>query len=268
MILFFIRFLTIKKGIIFDSGSKSVGKTYIILRKIVSYTYLETSPRLGILLKERREKMREEEKIFAGKMFDPRRQELKDIKHTAHEACQKFNQTDEYDPARQELLRNILGKCGETFYCQGPIQFNYGCHTFIGENFFANFNFTVMDDARVLIGNNVAIGPNVSLMATNHPLIASERMGVDDQGRTTMAEFASGIHIGNNVWIASNTVVIDGVHIGDNSVIGAGRVVTKDTPAGYLAYGNPCRPIRPITENDSKRHLILEEDIEHFRYNL
>ena len=90
--------------------------------------------------------MREEEKIFAGKMFDPRRQELKDIKHTAHEACQKFNQTDEYDPARQELLRNILGKCGETFYCQGPVQFNYGCHTFIGENFFANFNFTVMDD--------------------------------------------------------------------------------------------------------------------------
>ena len=101
-----------------------------------------------------------------------------------------------------------------------------------------------MDDARVLIGNNVAIGPNVSLMATNHPLIASERMGVDDHGRTTMAEFASGIHIGNNVWIASNTVVIDGVHIGDNSVIGAGSVVTKDIPAGYLAYGNPCRPIR------------------------
>ena len=65
-----------------------------------------------------------------------------------------------------------------------------------------------------------------------------------------------------------NTIIIDGVHIGDNVVIGAGSVVTKDIPAGYLAYGNPCRPIRPITEADSKRDLILEEDREHFRYNL
>ena len=56
--------------------------------------------------------------------------------------------------------------------------------------------------------------------------------------------------------------------IGDNVVIGAGSVVTKDIPAGYLAYGNPARPVRPITEADSKKHLILPEDMEHFTYNL
>lgn len=212
--------------------------------------------------------MKEEEKIFAGKMFDPRKQELKDIKHTAHEACRIFNMTDEYDPDRQQLIRNILGAVGKTCYFQGPVQFNYGSHTFIGENFFANFNLTVMDDAAVHIGDNVAIGPNVSIMATNHPLIASERMGMDAEGKTTMAEFAEGVSIGNNVWIACNTVIIDGVHIGDNAVIGAGSVVTKDIPAGYLAYGNPCRAVRPITEADSKRELILEEDEEHFRYNI
>lgn len=212
--------------------------------------------------------MREEEKIFAGKMFDPRKQELKDIKHKAHEACRKFNMLDEYDPNRQQLIRDILGSVGKTCYFQGPVQINYGCHTHIGENFFANFNFTVMDDAEVHIGDNVAIGPNVSIMATNHPLIASERMGMDSEGKTTMAEFAEGVHIGNNVWIACNTVIIDGVHIGDNVVIGAGSVVTKNIPAGYLAYGNPCRAVRPITEADSKRELILPEDEEHFRYNI
>ena len=212
--------------------------------------------------------MTEEEKIFAGKMFDPRKKELKDIKHKAHEACRRYNQMDEYDPDRLPIMKEILGSVGNTYYFQGPVQFNYGSHTFIGENFFANFNFTVMDDARVYIGDNVAIGPNVSLMATNHPLLAQERMGMDAEGRTTMAEYAEDIHIGDNVWIACNTVVIGGVTIGKNCVIGAGSVVTKDIPEGYLAYGNPCRPERPITEADSMKHLILPEDMEHFAYNI
>src|SRR5699024_11987156 len=63
-----------------------------------------------------------------------------------------------------------------------------------------------------------------------------------------------------SVWIACNTVVIGGVHIGNNVVIGAGSVVTKDIPDNYLAFGNPCRPVRPITEKDSKKELILPED--------
>lgn len=175
---------------------------------------------------------------------------------------------DEYDSDRNDVIRDILGKVGNVFYFQGPVQFNYGCHTFIGENFFANFNLTVMDDGKIFIGDNVCFGPNVSLMATSHPLIAQERMGLDEDGKTTMAEYADEIHIGDNVWIACNTVVIGGVHIGNNVVIGAGSVVTKDIPDNYLAFGNPCRPVRPITEKDSKKELILPEDREHFSYNL
>ncbi len=212
--------------------------------------------------------MTEEEKIFAGKMFDPRSLELRNIKHQAHVACQKYNAMDEYDPDRMKIIRNIIGKIGKTFYFQGPIQFNYGSHTFIGENFFANFNLTVMDDARIYIGDNVCFGPNVSLMATTHPLPAQERMGLDENGHTTMAEYAEEIHIGSNVWIACNAVILGGVHIGNNAVIGAGSVVTKDIPDSYLAFGNPCRPIRPITEADSKKDLILEADQSHFTYNL
>ena len=166
---------------------------------------------------------------------------------------------DEYDPDRQQLIRDILGSVGKTCYFQGPVQINYGSHLFIGENFFANFNLTVMDDARVFIGNNVAIGPNVSIMATNHPLIASERMGMDAEGKTTMAEYAADIHIGNNVWIGGNTVVTPGVTIGDNVVIGAGSVVTKDIPSDVIAAGNPCRVIRKITEEDRKYYYKKRE---------
>ena len=210
--------------------------------------------------------MTEEEKIFAGKMFNNRVPELKAVKHQAHEACRRYNAMAEDDPERLPILREILGSIGETFYVQGPVQINYGSHMFIGENFFANFNFVAMDDARIYIGDNVAFGPNVSLMATNHPLLSSERFGLDQNGKMAMAEYAEEIHIGSNVWLAANVVVIGGVTIGDDVVVGAGSVVTKDIPAGYLAYGDPCRAVRPITEADSRKDLILECDRELFDF--
>lgn len=196
----------------------------------------------------------EEEKIFAGRLFDARTQELRELKHKAHEACRQFNQMDEYDESRLPIVRGFLGAIGQKYYFQGPIQFNYGVHTFIGENFFANFNLTVMDDSRIFIGDNVMFDPNVSLMATNHPLLSEERAAMRyPDGHVSMSGYAEEIHIGSNVWIAANTVVIGGVTIGEGAVIGAGSVVTKDIPAGYLAYGVPCRPARPITEAGSKR---------------
>jgi len=201
--------------------------------------------------------MTEEEKIFAGRLFDPRSQELRDIKHKAHILCQKFNALEEYDKNRLPIIKEFIGRIGKKYYFQGPIQFNYGCHTFIGENFFANFNTTILDDGRIYIGENVMLGPNVSLMATTHPLLPEERIAMKyNDGHISGSEYAAEIHIGNNVWIACNVVVCGGVTIGNNVVIGAGSVVTKDIPDNYVAYGNPCKPIRPITEKDSKLDLL------------
>lgn len=201
--------------------------------------------------------MTEEEKIFAGRLFDARTKELRDIKHKAHVLCQEFNLLDEYDEDRLPIIKEFIGKIGEKYYFQGPIQFNYGCHTFIGENFFANFNTTILDDGRIYIGNNVMLGPNVSLMASSHPLIPEERTAMKyKDGHVSVSEYAEEIHIGNNVWIACNVVVCGGVHIGNNAVIGAGSVVTKDIPDNYIAYGNPCKPVRMITEKDSKLPLL------------
>ena len=203
------------------------------------------------------EMVKEEERIFAGKLFDARRKELKDIKHRAHEVCRKFNAMDERDEERMPLMRSIIGGAGKIFYIQGPVQFNYGCHTFVGENFFANFNWTVMDDGKINIGDNVMIGPNVSLLATNHPLIADERLRLQyPDGHVSMSEFARGITIEDDVWIAANVSVLDGVTIGKGAVVGAGSVVTRDIPAGWLAFRNPARPIREIDPDDSKKNLL------------
>lgn len=200
---------------------------------------------------------REEERLFAGKLFDARRPELKAIKHRAHECCRKFNALDEWDESRQELIGSILGSAGRDFYFQGPVQFNYGTHTHIGDYFFANFNLLVMDDGPIHIGNHVMIGPNVSLLASNHPLLADERLRLTyPDGHRSMSEFSRGIRIEDDVWIAANVSVLDGVTIGRGAVIGAGSVVSRDIPAGWLAFGNPARPVRPITEADSRMDLL------------
>ena len=186
--------------------------------------------------------MREEEKIFAGKLFDARTKELRDIKHKAHTLCQKFNTIDEYDEDRLSIIKEFIGNIGEKYYFQAPIQFNYGSHTFIGENFFSNFNLTVMDDARIYIGDNVMFGPRVSVFTAGHP--------IDADVRITGLEFGKEIKIGNNVWIGGNTVITPGVKIGDNVIIGAASVVTKDIEDNVIAVGNPCKILRKITEKD------------------
>ena len=205
--------------------------------------------------------MKETEKIRAGLLFRPNSMELRDTKHKAHETCRLYNTLDEYDERGPALMRSILGKIGERFYFQSPVQFNYGLHTYIGEDFFANYNFCVLDDADVYIGDNVMIAPNVSLMAASHPLLAYERLGLlrGDDGLPTIAENAEPIRIGNNVWIGCGVTVIGGVTIGNDVVIGAGSLVRHDSADGVRAAGDPCGVIRRITEKDSRRHLVAED---------
>lgn len=146
--------------------------------------------------------------------------------------------------SKYALLKELLGSCGEKIYLEAPIHFAYGCNTYIGENFYANFNLTIVDDIEVYIGNHVMMGPNVTLSVTGHPL--------DFHYRNDGTQFSLPIRIGNNVWLGANVVVLPGVSIGDNSVIGAGSVVTKDIPDNVLAYGLPCKVIRKISDYDKE----------------
>ena len=147
-------------------------------------------------------------------------------------------------------MQQLFGEKIEA-YLQGPIQFDYGFFTKIGKNSFANFNFTVLDCAPVIIGENVFFGPNVSLLTPVHPLRFQDRnMYINAAGKATDKEYARKIVIEDNCWIAGNVTVCGGVTIGSGSVIGAGSVVTRDIPSNVIAAGNPCRVIREITEDD------------------
>ena len=143
---------------------------------------------------------------------------------------------------QEKLIKTILGKTGKYVHIEAPFHCDYGYNIEVGENFFANYNLTVLDVGLVRIGNNAQIAPNVSIYTAGHP--------VHPESRNSGYEYGIAITIGDNVWIGGNAVIMPGVTIGDNVVIGAGSIVTKDLPSNVIAAGNPCRVIREITDAD------------------
>lgn len=208
--------------------------------------------------------MTENEKMLSGKIYDPLDRELNKKRSRAHELCVKFNQTFEGNKEiRKEILDELVPDKEEGVYIQGPVYFDFGSNTKFGKNSYANFNLTVLDICPVTIGNNVYIGPNVSLLTPLHPLCYEDRNQYynKEKGYVTDREYGASITIGDNCWIAGNVTVCGGVTIGE------GSVVTRDIPANSLAVGNSCRVIRKITEADSlKNHpeLFADGDYERF----
>lgn len=208
--------------------------------------------------------MTEKEKMFAGKIYDPFSEGMPAERRTAHELCQKYNALAEHETeAREAILDMLMPDRGEGIYLQGPIQFDFGTHISMGKGSFANFNFCVLDENRVTIGENVFIGPNCSLLTPIHPLCHEDRNTFFNEktGADTNIEYSAPITIENNCWLGGNVTVLPGVTIGEGCVIGAGSVVTKSIPPYSLAFGNPCRVARKITQADrlaNKPELFAE----------
>lgn len=200
--------------------------------------------------------MNEKHSMLTDTLFSPGAPERRAVKLRTHNLNVEYNQTFEDETEkRAEILAKIVGKLGKGAFMQGPIYFHYGIHTTIGESFFANFNFTVQDDAAVTIGDHCNFGPNVTIVTPVHPMLPDERRAMlDKDGNVVHLCYAKPVVIGNDCWFGANVVVCPGVTIGDNCVIGAGSVVTRDIPANSFAAGNPCRVIREITEADSMKH--------------
>lgn len=171
---------------------------------------------------------------------------------------QRLNFMDRSDfQGLEEAVRDLLGKSDGAFI-NPPFYCDYGTNIEVGKNFFANYNCTILDVAKVRIGDNCQLAPNVAIYTAGHP--------VHPVSRNSGYEYGKEITIGDNVWIGGNAVICPGVHIGNNVVIGAGSVVTKDVPDWVIAAGSPCRVLRKITEQD-RRKLFGNEEIDEEAWN-
>lgn len=177
--------------------------------------------------------------LRSGKWTNGFRDGIGDYLARCEELCHEFNIMS---PSRKEqrlgILRKIFKRVGENCIIHAPFRCDFGLNIRIGNNFTGNFNLTILDEADVTIGDNVFIGPNVSLCTVIHSLIPHERMNGIMCARP--------IVVGNDVWIAANVVILPGVTVGDGAVIGAGSVVTKDVPPFTLVVGNPARVVKEL----------------------
>ena len=196
------------------------------------------------------EQQSEWEKAQQGYLYNPNADEHLSAKRLrCADLCHEFNNCAPSDLQKQkELLAQILGSVAGSIVITPPFYCDYGCNISVGENFYTNYNVTILDCAKVSFGDNVFIAPNCVFSTAGH--------AIDPAQRCEGLEIALPITVGNNVWFGANVSVLPGVTIGNNSIIGAGSVVTKDIPDNVIAVGSPCKVLRKITEADKEKYPI------------
>lgn len=184
--------------------------------------------------------MTEFEKMLAGKDFDGGADNINDIRQNASNLLQAINQsTDNYQ--RSELFQQLMGNISVSSIVRSPFYCEFGKTISIGEKTFINMNVTMLDGAKITIGNNVLIGPNTQFYCASHDL--------NYLNRRNWETICDPITIEDDVWIGGNVVINQGVTIGARAVIAANSVVNKDVPADSLYGGTPAKFIRTIHEN-------------------
>lgn len=177
--------------------------------------------------------------MTGGHRYDASHTELLRRLEATREKIWRFNALSPDNKAEiLAILHSLLGAHGNRLQINQPFRCDYGSNIFVGENFFANFNLTILDEAEVRIGDNAFIGPNVSIYTACHPL--------DPETRNKLVEWAEPVTIGDNVWIGGSTTILPGVRIGNNVVIGAGSVVTRSVPDNVVVAGNPARILKSL----------------------
>lgn len=189
------------------------------------------------------------EKMVTGELYTCVDEEIAREQSACLEKLYDYNATRPSEgEKRAKMLKEMCAECGEGIYIEPPFHSNWGgkhCH--FGKFVYANFNLTCVDDNHIYVGEYTMLGPNVVLSSAGHPILPELREKV--------YQYNLPIKIGRNCWLGAGVIVLPGVTIGDGSVIGAGSVVTRDIPAGVVAYGSPCRVAREINERDREYYF-------------
>lgn len=121
--------------------------------------------------------------------------------------------------------------------CTGVIR-NIGDGLVIGNNVGIAQNCFIQVRGKVIIGDNVIFGPNVSIFSENH-IFSNLEIPINKQGESRI-----GVNIESGVWIGTRSVILDGVTIGANSIVAAGSVVNRDVLPNTIVGGVPAKLIK------------------------
>lgn len=179
----------------------------------------------------------EYQKMIAGEPYSPSDPELVQLSKESRQKQNTFN-NEENPKEGAKIIKKWFGSTGENVYINRWVVVDYGINIHIGENFYSNYNLTMLDVCPITIGKNAMIGPNCQFLTPLHPLDPIER----NSGK----EYGAPITIGDNFWAGGGVTVLPGVTLGNNVVAGAGAVITKSFGDNVVLAGNPARVIKEI----------------------
>jgi galactoside O-acetyltransferase len=199
--------------------------------------------------------MTNREKLHSGQIYYPSDEEIMKEQFPYLDKLWEFNQLKPSQvEEKTQYMKTVFAECGDNCYVELPFRANWGGHhVHFGDNVYANFNLTLVDDGHIYVGDQVMFGPNVTVATAGHP--------IDPKLRGRGLQFNKDVHIGANSWIGAGAIIMPGVTIGKNVVIGAGSIVTKDIPDNVIAVGNPCKVLREVGELD-REYFYKNEKID------
>ena len=192
------------------------------------------------------------ERMVSGRLYNPADKEITKRHREGMIRCDRFNRTRLWrGKAKQRALERLIPSAkGKNFEAFAPFYCEYGVNIHVGQNCFVNYNSVFLDVAPITLGDNVLIGPNVTLATPNHPFMAEERAYTDYPNGCHELEYAEPITLEDHCWLCAGVTVCGGVTVGAGSIIAAGAVVTRNIPPNSIAAGVPARVLRQINEND------------------
>jgi maltose O-acetyltransferase len=173
----------------------------------------------------------EKERMLAGELYLAADPELVAERAKARAALRRFNASGD-----MAELAPLFGALGPGAAIEPQFHWDYGWNIRAGRNLYLNSGCVILDVVPVTLGDDVLLGPQVKLLAADHPRNPLQRRS----GR----EFGRPIRIGDGAWLGGGAIVLAGVSIGAGAIVGAGAVVTRDVPAGATVAGNPARLLK------------------------
>jgi len=182
-------------------------------------------------------------RMLAGEWYDDLTPELIAARKAAMRRSDAYNASfGRHAADREALLGELVDRVGSNVHFEPTLRCEFGFNIDIGSNVYANFDCILLDGGGITIGDNVLLGPRVSIYTTNHAL--------DPVERAAGACIAKQVVIDDDVWVGGGVTINPGVWIGRGSVIGSGSVLTRSVPDGSVAAGVPAKVLRAVDAGD------------------